>query len=61
MKRAPHPPFSLDLAPPDFYLFGNVKTTLMGAEFEGKYDIFDRIMGALNPIPRDELEAVFGK
>jgi hypothetical protein len=28
MKRAPHPPYSPDLAPCDFYLFGYVKDRL---------------------------------
>jgi histone-lysine N-methyltransferase SETMAR len=30
MKRASHPPFSPDLAPSDFYLFGKLKNALMG-------------------------------
>jgi histone-lysine N-methyltransferase SETMAR len=30
MTRAPHPPFSPDLAPSDFYLFGRLKTTMKG-------------------------------
>jgi hypothetical protein len=33
LKRAPHPPCSLDLAPSDFYLFGYVKHQLQGHEF----------------------------
>jgi hypothetical protein len=31
LVQAPHMPFSLDLAPSDRYLFGKVKTALMGA------------------------------
>jgi hypothetical protein len=33
MKRASHTPDSPDLAPPDFYLFGQVKQLLSGYEF----------------------------
>jgi hypothetical protein len=33
MKRASHPPYSPDLAPPDFYVFGPVKQLLRGYEF----------------------------
>jgi histone-lysine N-methyltransferase SETMAR len=35
MKSAPHPPYSPDLAPSDFYLFGYVKRCLVGLSFEG--------------------------
>jgi histone-lysine N-methyltransferase SETMAR len=34
MKSAPHPPYSPDLAPSDFYLFGYVKRCLAGLSFE---------------------------
>jgi hypothetical protein len=29
MKQAPHPPYSPDLAPSDFFLFGYVKGKMM--------------------------------
>jgi hypothetical protein len=32
MERAPHPPYSPDLATSDFYLFGHVKQRLRGYE-----------------------------
>jgi hypothetical protein len=31
---APHPPYSPDLAPSDFFLFGYLKTKLVGLEFD---------------------------
>jgi histone-lysine N-methyltransferase SETMAR len=31
--RIPHPPYSPDLAPSDFWLFGHVKTSLVGQTF----------------------------
>jgi hypothetical protein len=34
MKRAIHPPFSPDLTSSDCYLFGKMKTALMGVTFE---------------------------
>jgi hypothetical protein len=33
LKSAPHPPYSPDLAPSDFFLFGHVKRLLQGTEF----------------------------
>ena len=61
MKRAPQPPFSPDLAPSDFYLFGKLKTALNGAEFEDEGELLDAVMSVLNGITRDELESVFGE
>jgi hypothetical protein len=34
MKRTPHPPYSLDLAPCDFYIFGYIKRRLACVSFE---------------------------
>jgi hypothetical protein len=34
MKSAPHPSYSLDLVPSDFYLLGYVKRCLAGLSFE---------------------------
>jgi histone-lysine N-methyltransferase SETMAR len=59
LKRAPQPPFSPDLAPSDFYLFGKVKTALMGATFEDAEQLLQAVMAVLNGISRDELERVF--
>jgi hypothetical protein len=33
LTRSPHPAFSADLAPSDFYLFGKLTMTLMSAVF----------------------------
>jgi hypothetical protein len=56
--RDPHSPFSPDLAPSDFYLFGEVRTALMGAAFEGEDQLFQSVMDVVHRIPRDELEVV---
>jgi hypothetical protein len=59
MRRASQPPFSPDLAPSDFYLFGKLKTTLMRSVFENEQRLLDGIMKVLDRITRDELESVF--
>jgi hypothetical protein len=59
MQPVLYPPFSPDLAPPDLYVFGKLKTASMGAEFEEEYGLFGNVMGVLNPISRDELEVIF--
>jgi hypothetical protein len=43
MRRVHQPPFSPDLAPSDFYLFGKVKTTLMGSVFENEQELLDEL------------------
>jgi histone-lysine N-methyltransferase SETMAR len=59
MRRAPHPPFSPDLAPSDFYLFGKVKTALRGQIFEEENELVAAVREVLATISRDELESVF--
>ena len=39
----PHPPYSLDLAPLDFYLFPNLKTNLPGRNFGSNEGIIDAV------------------
>ena len=38
-ESLPHPPFSLDLAPSDFYLFPNFKRWLRGRSFESNEEV----------------------
>jgi histone-lysine N-methyltransferase SETMAR len=56
---APHPPYSPDLAPSDFYLFGKVKHLLMGQKSESADEILQGIARILHSIPRGELDSVF--
>jgi hypothetical protein len=39
MTRAPHPPYLPDLAPPDFFLFGDVKRQFRGCPFDHADDL----------------------
>jgi histone-lysine N-methyltransferase SETMAR len=59
MKQAPHPPYSPDLAPSDFFLSGYVKRTLMGYHAESPSELLIRIRVILSEIPRETLNAVF--
>jgi hypothetical protein len=44
LRGAPYPPFSLDLAPSDFFLFGYIKGELQGTEFREKDDLVAEIL-----------------
>jgi hypothetical protein len=59
IKRAPHPPYSPDLAPSDFFLFGYMKKKLMGYRAESESELLVGIRVILAEIPRDVLNAVF--
>jgi hypothetical protein len=59
LKRAPHPPYSPDLAPADFYLFGHVKHQLQGQEFREGPGLVSAISEIVNQIPTDSLVDVF--
>lgn len=58
-KRTPHPPYSPDIAPSDFYLFGYVKDRLKGKKFSSPEDLKDAIIEILNSISRDKRKDVF--
>jgi hypothetical protein len=59
MERAPHPPYSQDLAPCDFYLFGNVKHLSAGREFADRNELEQAIMAMLDGIENVTLREVF--
>jgi transposase len=59
MVSMPHPPYSPDLAPSDFYLFGTVKQRLQQAQFSEEDDFFEELDTILMSISKDELMKVF--
>jgi histone-lysine N-methyltransferase SETMAR len=59
LKRAPHPPYSPDLAPADSYLFGYLKHQLQGHEFTEGAEPVSAISEILNQVPTDTLVNVF--
>jgi transposase len=59
MKQAPHPPYSPDMAPSDFFLFGYVKRKLMGYHAERPSELLIRIRAIFSEIRRVTLNAVF--
>jgi hypothetical protein len=59
MKSAPHPPYSLGLAPLDFFLFGYVKRCLAGLSFEDTDKLLASVEDVLEGIEKVILQAVF--
>jgi hypothetical protein len=59
MKSAPHPPYSPDLAPSDFYLFGYVNRCLACLSFEDAGQLLAAVEGVLEGSEKMTLQAVF--
>jgi hypothetical protein len=54
-----HPPYSPDIAPSDFHLFGYVKRCLAGLSFEDADQLLAAVEGVLEGIEKVTLQAVF--
>jgi hypothetical protein len=53
------PPYSLDLAPSDFFLFGDFKQKLLGLELDSPAALLDSIKAEFETIPSEVVEEVF--
>ena len=49
----PHPPYSPDLSPPDYYLFSPMKCALRGKNYAGVNDINEDLLHWFDKKPRD--------
>jgi hypothetical protein len=59
MKRVSYPPYSLDLAPCNFYIFGHVKESLAGREFADRKEFLAVITHILEGIKKVILKWIF--
>jgi hypothetical protein len=59
LRRALHLPYSLDLAPSDFRLFGHLKGVLHGSSFDEPDELLSVIQEILREIDSETLDAVF--
>jgi hypothetical protein len=60
-EMAPHPPYSPNLAPSDFFLFGHVKHVLEEADFPSEETLLAAIQRVLSDPTSDTLRAIFAK
>ena len=54
VETIPHPPYSADLAPCDFWMFPTLKKELRGRRFVSKTEIQNAIQNFFNSIPEEE-------
>ena len=59
MHEVPHPPYSPNIAPCDFWLFRKLKDNLSGREFEDRLSLARAIFRYLEDIPKDEYRKTF--
>jgi transposase len=60
IERVPHPSYSLDLAPSDFWIFDHMKTSLIGQTFDEPEQLLEAITEFLNEIQPPEVVADSG-
>jgi hypothetical protein len=57
--RAPHPAYSPDLAPSDFFLFGALKTHMKGRHFTSRDEIKEWVKEMFTKFGPETLKRVF--
>jgi hypothetical protein len=58
-RRVPHPAYSPDLTPNDFFLFRYLKTKLAGLVIRGREELISMTWQIFNEIPREKLISVY--
>jgi len=61
LRMCPHPPYSPDLAPCDFWLFLKVKMTMKGKHFESIQDIEAATTAQLKTLTKEDFQNCFRK
>jgi histone-lysine N-methyltransferase SETMAR len=59
LKRLPHPPYSPDIYPSDFYLFEKAKSALIGREVPDEIDLLTEVTETLSGMSDAELQRIF--
>jgi hypothetical protein len=54
-----HPPYSPDLAPCDFFLFGYIKGKLVGKQYETPENLISEVRNIIKGIRPDVLKSIF--
>jgi hypothetical protein len=60
-QKLPHPPYSPDLAPADFFLFPKLKTTSTGRRFQTLEEIQENATRELRAITESAFQEAFQK
>ena len=61
IKTVPHPPYSPDLVPCDFWLFSKLKENLRGSRFETIEEMEEAVMRVVDTFTLEDFQGVFQK
>ena len=61
IKTAPHPPYSPDLAPCDFWLFPKLKESLRGCRNETIEEMKEAVMKVIDTLTQEDFHRTFQK
>ena len=61
VKTVPHPPYSPDLAPCDFWLFPKLKENLRGYRYETIEEMREAVTKVIDTITQEDFHGVFQK
>jgi hypothetical protein len=59
MTKAPHPPYSPDLSPCNFWFFGMTKEKMKDREFFSAQESLSRLSDAWNDLTVEDIQRVF--
>ena len=61
IKTVPYPPYSLDLAPCDFWLFPKLKEKLRGCRYETIEEMKEAVTKVIDTLTQKDLNGAFQK
>ena len=61
IKTVPHPPFSPDLAPCDFWLFPKLKEKLRGCRYETIEEMKEAVTKVIDMLTQEDFHGAFQK
>ena len=61
IKTVPHPPYSPDLAPSDFWLFPKLKENHSGCRYETIEEMKEALTNVIDTLPQEDFHGAFQK
>ena len=61
VKTVPHPPYSSDLAPCDFYLFSKLKEKVRGCRYETIEEMKEVVTKVIDTLTQEDFRGAFQK
>ena len=59
VQQLPHPPYSPDLSPADYFLFPKIKDSMRGKRYSTKEEVYDTFLDELKSLAKDDWKRCF--